>query len=48
MLFRSTNITHVSQGAASTSEAATEAANTTDTVSTVVADLKITVGAFRY
>ena len=43
-----TNITHVSQGAASTSEAATEAANTTDTVSTVVADLKITVGAFRY
>jgi methyl-accepting chemotaxis protein len=42
------NITQVSAGAASTSEAAGEASRTTQTVSTVVGDLKTTVGSFRY
>jgi methyl-accepting chemotaxis protein len=43
-----TNITDVSAGASSTSEAATEASRTTQTVATVVGNLKSTVDQFRY
>jgi methyl-accepting chemotaxis protein len=38
----------VSDGATSTSEAAGEASRTTQTVATVVGDLKLTVGRFRF
>jgi methyl-accepting chemotaxis protein len=42
------NITSVSAGSASTSDAAGEASRTTQAVSTVVADLKRTVDSFQY
>ncbi|WP_285471737.1 methyl-accepting chemotaxis protein [Actinoplanes sp. NBRC 101535] len=42
------NISQVAGGASSTSEAAAEAARTTSTVSTVVENLRTTVGTFRY